>query len=176
MVEGHTNNYYWIEAYDFGLHDIVSKCPELFVGKTVAITAFDNSPIIPNTKEKAFGWYSKNDVFYAPKIKNPKELPYDNYDEWYVFEELKEFLPDDLFVNYLSFSLRDPSYKLTEANPTWDKIALKYQIERQIELLDKFWNYIIRIEPRLFVLDGDNLIFGSRVYEDVNLIKDYLDL
>ena len=65
-------------------------------------------------------------------------MPYDNYDEWYVFEELKEFIPDDLFVNYLSFSLRDPSYKLAEADPTWDKIALRYQIEKQIELLDKF--------------------------------------
>lgn len=66
MVEGNTNHYYWIEENDFSLNDIVSKCPELFVGKTVAITAFDNGPLIPSKKEKAFGWYSKNDVFYAP--------------------------------------------------------------------------------------------------------------
>jgi hypothetical protein len=42
MNEGETKNYYWIEGDEFSLHELVTKCPELLIGKTVTITAFDS--------------------------------------------------------------------------------------------------------------------------------------
>jgi hypothetical protein len=171
MNEGKTNNYYWIEGHEFSLHELVTKCPELLTGKTVAITSFDSGPLSPNDEEKGFGWYSKDNVFYAPKITNPRDLPYEQYDEWYIFDNLKEFEPIDTFVNYGSFFLGDPIYKLQEADPTWDKVGIQRQIDSQREMQEKFWDYIRRIEPRSFVMDGDRFIFGSRIVEDINLIK-----
>ena len=171
MNEGKTYNYHWIEGTEFGLHSLVTKCLQLIKGKTVAITSFDSSPLSPNDEEKGLGWYSKDDVFYAPKITNPKELPYDQYDEWYIFDELKEFKPIDAFVNYGSFFLRDPDYQLKEMDPTWDKVAIQHQINYQKEMQEKFWEYIHRIQPRSFIMDGDRFIFGSIFPEDVELIK-----
>jgi hypothetical protein len=171
MNEGKTHNYYWIEGNKFDLHDLVRKCPELLIGKTVAITAFDSGPLSPNDEEKGFGWYSKEDVFYAPKISDPEKLPYEQYDEWYIFDELKEFKPIDVFVNYGSFFLRDPSYQLKGIDPTWDKIGLQHQIDGQREMQEKFWGYVCQIKPRSFVMDGDCFIFGSIFAVDVELIK-----
>jgi hypothetical protein len=104
----------------------------------------------PNDKEKGFGWYSKDEVFYAPEITNPQDLPFEQYDEWYIFDKRKEFKPVDTFVNYGSFSLRDLIYQ---------------------EMQEKFWDYIRRIEPRSFVMNGDRFIFRSLCVEDIELIK-----
>ena len=137
MNEGKTYNYHWIEGNEFGLHSLVTKCPQLIIGKNVVITSFDSGPLSPNDEEKGLGWYSKDDVFYAPKITNPKKLPYDQYDEWYIFDKLKEFKPIDAFVNYGSFFLRDPDYQLNEMDPTWDKVAIQHQINYQKEMQEK---------------------------------------
>lgn len=171
MYEGETNNYYWIEGHEFSLHKLVTNCPELLIGKTVAITSFDSGPLLPNDQEKEFGWYSKDKVFYAPEIANPQDLPYDQYDEWYIFDNQKEFKPVDAFVNYGSFFLRNPIYQLHEADPTWDKVGIQHQIDYQREIQEKFWEHIRRIEPRSFVMDGDRFIFGSRVSGDIKLIE-----
>lgn len=171
MNEGKTHNYYWIEGNEFDLHDLVTRCPQLLIGKTVAITAFDSGPLTPNDEEKVYGWYSKDEVLYAPNIINPEKLPYAEYDEWYIFDELKEFKPKDAFVNYGAFFLRDPSYQLQGIDPTWDKIGLQHQINSQKELQEQFWNYVCLIQPRSFVMDGDYFIFGSLFVDDVELIK-----
>ena len=73
------------------------------------------------------------------------------------------FEPVDLFVNYGSFSLKNPVYKLNEADPTWDKSAIKQDIENQRDMQDKFWGFIYQNKPRSFVIDGELFIFGSIV-------------
>jgi len=161
MIEGKTHNYYWIEGTDFTLHNLVRNCPELFVGRSVAITAFDSGPLLPNEEEIGFGWYSKDGVFYAPDITDPQKLPYEQYDEWYIFDNLKEFKPVDLFVNYTSFFLRDPGYQLDEVEPTWDKVGLQNIIDDQKEFQEQFWDFVCQIQPHFFVMDGDRFIFGS---------------
>ena len=171
MNEGITHNYYWIESSDFGLHDLIMKCPDLFIEKTVAITSFDSGPLLPNDDEEILGWYSKDRVLYAPEVEDPKKLPYEQYDEWYIFDTLKEFKPNDTFVNYGSFFLRDPEYQLQDADPTWDKVGIKYQIDCQKERQEKFWQQVCRIEPRAFVLDGGVFIYGSMFPQDIELIK-----
>jgi hypothetical protein len=171
MNEGKTHNYFWIEECDFDFDDLVTKCPDLLLRKNIAITAFDGGPLIPNDEEKSLGWYSKDDVFYIPDITNLDKLPYDQYDEWYVFENLKEFKPIDPFVNYGAFFLRDPIFLLEDADPIWDKVGIKMHIDMLKEMQNKFWNFIKLIEPRSFIMDNGRFIFGSRFHEDIDMIK-----
>ena len=171
MNEGKTGGYWWIEGTDFRLHDLVIACPELLRGKTVAITSFDSGPLVPDSSERRRGWYANKGVFYAPNVDDPCDLPHEHYDEWYIFDVPTSFEPDDRFVNYADFFLRDPSYQLTEADPTWDRVGIKERIEHQKERQLKFWKYVERIDPRSFAMDGDRLIFGSRVREDLERVR-----
>jgi hypothetical protein len=171
MYEGKTHNYYWLEGSEFSLHELVTRCPELFSKKTVAITSFDSGPLIPNDQERSYGWYSLDDIFYAPMVLTPNNLPYEQYDEWYIFDELKEFKRVEPFVNYGSFFLRDPSYQMENIDPSWDKVGLQSQIDGQKDMQDRFWKYIEQIQPRSFVLDGGTVIFGSLFPEDIKSIK-----
>ena len=171
MNEGKTGRYWWIEGTDFRLHDLVVACPELLRGKTVAITSFDSGPLVPSSGESRRGWHANKGVLYAPDVDDPRELPHEHYDEWYIFDIPSSFEPDDRYVNYGDFFLRDPSYQLREADPTWDKVGITERIEHQQERQLKFWKFVERIAPRSFVLDGERLIFGSRVQEDLQRVR-----
>jgi hypothetical protein len=63
MNEGNTHNYYWIEGNEFSLRDLVTNSPQLFIGKTVAITVYDSGPLFPNDEEKKLGGSQKTMYF-----------------------------------------------------------------------------------------------------------------
>lgn len=171
MKQGNSHNYWWLEGTDLGIGDLVNACPEIFVNRTVAITAFDSGPIKPNDNEKSKGWYSKGNVFYAKNVITPSELPYEQFDEWYIFDELVEFTPGDLFVNYGGFCLSDTTERWVNADPTWCKKALNETDNYIKERQKKFWHFVEKVAPRIFLLDGDLLIVGCKYHHDMKIIK-----
>jgi hypothetical protein len=44
-------------------------------------------------------------------------------------------------------------------------------IDGQKEMQERFWDYVRRINPRSFVMEGDRFIFGSLFAGHVELIK-----
>jgi len=174
MISGKTKDFWWIQDSGLRLTDVVSKFPELFTDKFVAITSFDSGSLEPSEIELSWGWYSKRGVFYTPGIQNPRTLPHDTHDEWYIFDSPKEFCPPRRFVNYGNFMLRDPDYQLENVDPTWDKVGIRTQIEFQRAMQDEFWAFISEINPRAFIMDGELFAFGSRHESDFLNVSDLL--
>ena len=101
------------------------------------------------------------DVF-SKKLISLKELAHEHYDEWYVLLNTKEITITDVFVNYGGFSLRDPEYKLNEADPTWDLIAIKNTNESERERQNIFWFNFKNSSAESYIADGDNFIFVTQ--------------
>lgn len=82
LVTGEYGCYQWLVT-DLQF-DLFQACPEIILGKYVAVTSFDSGPLEPTDKEKASGWQSRGKIAYSPKIQNVEELPREGWDEWYI--------------------------------------------------------------------------------------------
>src|SRR5579872_2503725 len=76
--------------------DLLELCPEIVLGKYVAVTSIDSGQLIPTDKETAAGWQSRAKIAYSPKIENAQDLPSEGWDEWYIFNT-----PTDLGISHL---------------------------------------------------------------------------
>jgi hypothetical protein len=135
--------------------DLLQLCPEVVLGKYVAITSFDSDTLVPNDEETAAGWKTRGNIAYSPKVQHIKGIPREGWDEWYIFENptdlgtshLKENVFEvplsrgnvSVFVNYC-FGLHQPEWK--------DIAAL-------------FWQQMALICPESYVADNDFLNFVS---------------
>ena len=135
--------------------DLLQICPEVVLGKYVAITSFDSGPLVLSDEEKMAGWASRSNIAYSPKIQEVAILPRDTYDEWYifgspvdlgtshlrenVFEVPQEERHVSVFVNY-GFALHPP-----------ERAGLAYL----------FWPQMERIRPESYVADNYYLTFVS---------------
>jgi len=158
MYQGKFENYFWLESSEYDLHDFMTKVPECLIEKYIAIAAFDGGPLSSNEEEKAEGWYLKNNILYTSKIKNTKILPYEQYDEWYLFNDFTKIELKEPFVNY-HLSLRDPHRRLQTMDPSWDKVAIRRQIDIEKKRQKEFWAKIAEIKPEMVLIDGTSFIF-----------------
>jgi hypothetical protein len=135
--------------------DLLQICPEVVLGKYVAITSIDSGPLVPTDEETAAGWETRGKIAYSRKIQNIKGLPRAGWDEWYIFDESTDLgtshlaenvfeVPQErghlsVFVNYC-FALHRPEMK--------DLTAL-------------FWQQMARVRPESYIADSDYLNFVS---------------
>lgn len=135
--------------------DLLQVCPDVVLGKYVAITSCDSGPLVSTDEEKAAGWKNRGNIAYSPKVQNVGSLPRADYDEWYIFSDPTDLgtghvgenifeVPQDqghvsVFVNY-GFALHPPE---------------------RAKLTDFFWPQLARINPESYVADNDYLTFVS---------------
>lgn len=163
--------YCWIQTTAIYLDHLVRNVPEAFLGKYVAITAFDCGPFHPNAEERKAGWSMHENVGLSPRVTDVGILPYDNHDEWYVLEEPTWFRCEETFVKWGRFSLRDPAYLLENYDPTWDKKLMQEDIERILDQQKRLWANLERLNPETYVADGDRLIFVTRNSEIFHAVR-----
>jgi hypothetical protein len=145
MYTGEHQAYYWIEHPDVLFHTLISEFPELVLDRYLIITSFDSGPLVLGELDR--GWHKHGDLAISPRISNTMEIPYDQYDEWYIFQTLPAltvFNRYQVFVNYVGFSLQSPMFK---------------------ELQEMFWNQLEEILPEAFVAGGDNLLLVTKNLE-----------
>lgn len=150
---GCQDGYDWLEAM-CSLSDLLSVCPEIVVGKYVAVTAFDSGPLVPTKEESANGWHSQFGIAYSPRVADPGDIPHDNcYDEWYVFNEptvigriaeqqaniFERWQTDDTLFQFVNFHLG-------------------LNVEEQKALAGLFWMQIRRIQPEVYVADCQDFV------------------
>ena len=117
MKIGRFQEYYWLVSSRtlWSLHELVVQ---YHCGYKLAITSFDSGSITPNEEESKLGWVVKNDLMLSPKLAREMEIPHDQYDEWYIAEELDlEAAALEVFVNYGGFSLITPQESYLEFDP-----------------------------------------------------------
>ncbi|MGA7634674.1 MAG: hypothetical protein WCB11_28245 [Terriglobales bacterium] len=135
--------------------NLLRICPDVVLGKYMAITSFDSGPLVLTDEEKAAGWESRSNIAYSPKIQDVSSLPRAEYDEWFIFGRSADLGTSHLgenvfevpqghghlsvFVNY-GFALHPPE---------------------RTNLVNLFWPQMERIRPESYVADNDYLSFVS---------------
>jgi hypothetical protein len=78
------NAYQWLVSTDRQL-DVLECCPDVVLGKYVAITSFDSGPLRLTEEQRSAGWVSHDEIAYSPKIQHVNTVPQAYFSELYVF-------------------------------------------------------------------------------------------
>lgn len=174
MRRGERDGFFWLVSADHTLGDLVDTCPELFVGRSVAVTSFDSGPLTLTPEDLDSGWEPRDDLAIAPQGLDPSQIPFDNFDEWYVFDgQVPDFGSFERFVSFVGFSLVPPeAASLQEATP--DDAAAREHV-RNVEILQaRFWDQLQRLQPTCYVADGNLLTIVTKSEGERNRVWDAL--
>lgn len=134
--------------------DLVQICPEVVLGKHVAITSIDSSPLVPSEAEAAAGWRSRGKIAYSPKVQSPQELPRDGWDEWYIFDNH----PTDLGRSHIGENVFETPKERQHVD-VFVNYNLALHLPEMKNLAALFWEQIERIQPESYIADNDYLNF-----------------
>lgn len=154
LALGTEGEYDWLVTDDD--FDLVQLCPEIVLGKYVAITSIDSGALVLSDEEVAAGWQSRGKIAYSPKVQNPPRLPHEGWDEWYIFEK-----PTDLGIS-------DIAENIFELPPRQDHVsvfvnyAFALHKPEMKSLTTRFWKQIARIQPESYVADSTWLNFVTQ--------------
>jgi hypothetical protein len=172
LQTGSSNGYQWLVSTDRQF-DVLKCCPDVVLGKYVAITSFDSGPLGLTEAQRSAGWVSQGEIAYSPEIQDVNIVPKAYFSELYVFaapanlgvladpnknifeSEMKQGLVH-AFVNF-DFGFHDPGYA---------------------DLCQIFWQQLGWMKAESYLAENDFLIFVtanlkvfSRVYEGLCQVR-----
>jgi hypothetical protein len=127
----------WSDGTDGDLKNLVLSCPELVLGRHVAIASCDSGPYRPTNDELAAGWWSTGGLAVSPIVEAVSRLPMPGFDEWYVYDTRVRFEPHANFVNRLGFS----AFNIDD------------------EYTDAFWRQVVTLAPLHVLGSGTSGLF-----------------
>jgi hypothetical protein len=154
LTIGVHDEYQWLVC-EHCLDDLLRLCPQIVLGKFVAVTSVDSGHYFPTEEELGAGWERRNGIAYSPRVKNVEILPREGWDEWYVFEERFDLggmaapesnpfeaslVPGEVyaFVNYSSVGLHLPHKR---------------------GIAPYFWKQFDWIRPRSYIAESGDYLF-----------------
>ena|SRR5947209_7971538 len=154
MLElGSQGSYEWLVTDQ--AFDLLRICPDVALGKYIAITSFDSGPLVLTNEETATGWQNRGDVAYSPKIEDIGTVPRDLYDEWYIFEN-----PVDLGISHIQDNIFQAPQERGHVIVFVNHNFALHPPERA-GLSDLFWSQMARIHAESYVADNDYLTFAT---------------
>jgi hypothetical protein len=144
-----------------GIRHLIERCLEALLGRYLVVASFDSGPLHPNSEEAAAGWSFENQLAYSPQLESLTQLPYDNFDEWYVFTSPTSLPSCDFFINFGGFTLKNPEECLADLHPTWDRVSAKALADDQMRLQGRFWSQLELFGAESYIADGDNFVFAT---------------
>lgn len=163
-IIGSHGQYQWLTSVDQDISSLLQICPNVLLGKYLAVTSMDSAQLLLTDQEKSDGWWTaeagriymdkpdgtredRGKVAYSPRLVSVHGLPYETheccagYDEWYVFDQAPAAGEIEVFVNWLGFRLYDP---------TW------------LWIIDRFWDHLERLAPESYIAEGSVFTFATR--------------
>ena len=154
LATGKQGLYEWLVSdEDF---DLLQICPQVVMGKYVAITSIDSGPLVASEAEAAAGWHSRSKIGYSPKVQNPQDLPRAGWDEWYIFDN-----PPDLGVSHLVDNPFEVPKQQGHVN-VFVNYCLALHLPEMKDIAHLFWEQIAWIRPESYIADNDYLNFVSQ--------------
>jgi hypothetical protein len=166
-VVGSHAEYQWLSMAQGNISTLLRFCPDIVLGKYLAVTSIDGSTLRLTDQERNDGWWTADagkvfrgtswsppeyrddwKVAYSPRINSIHGLPNETheecdggFDEWYVFDRPVPAQEMEAFVNWIGFTLYDPQYE-------W--------------CADRLWEQLARLVPESYIADGTVLTFATR--------------
>jgi hypothetical protein len=130
---------------------LLQICPEVALGKYIAITSIDSGTLVPTDEEKADGWESRGQIAYCPKVESVESLPRAGYDEWYIFGS-----PAALSTSHLAENVFEVPQGQGHVSVLVNYCFALDRPEMK-DLATLFWQQIEWIRPESYVADGEYL-------------------
>jgi hypothetical protein len=156
--EGERAGYRWLSRSSpiEGLPDLVRRHHP---GRFLAIAAFDSGPIRPSPTEIEAGWTVQGSLMISPPLTESLEIPYDDWDEWYLVDRPHLAIAQpEFFVNLSGFTLVDPAELVRRQDPTWDRKGHDWLIPLQ----ERFWEQLLAIGPISYIAMSEVELVVSR--------------
>ena len=152
LTVGSEDIYEWLVTDDD--FDLLQLCPDIVLGKYVAITSIDSGEFVPSNEERAAGWRTHSRIAYSPRIKLVEQVPREGWDEWYIFNN-----PVNLGTSYLGQNIFQ-----VQLGPQHlaDLVNYGFALDRSDETLVKiFWQQMKWVQPESYIADWDLLSFAT---------------
>jgi len=173
--------YSWLtSSHDHYSGTLVKLCPEIFIGRYLAVTAIDSGTPWLTERQKAGGWTQRREIVYSPRLSSVGDVFYQRdghdvpgFDEWYFFQS-----PPDLG----ELQHGNPFEEATAPRPGRAKAfvgmpsATVHDTDPQCEFIRQmFWDQIGWIKPESYVSDGPRcLTFVTKNRDLFGLVLDRL--
>lgn len=164
---GRHGHFHWLVAPS-SLPSLGETAVRFHLGLRLCITAFDSGAILPSPEEQAAGWVARGSVMISPPLAEGLDIPYDQYDEWYLLDEpLPPEWEPEVFVNYGGFTLVPVEEIYKTFDPTWERGGLDYLVPIQ----ERFWAQMDRVDPESFIAMGDLDVVVSKRREFIEHLR-----
>lgn len=97
IATGTRGGYEWLTSTECHSGTLLKFCPDLFLGRYLAITAIDSGEPLPEDKRPA-GWQVRGGIEYTARLESIDDIPcqiegFDvpGFDEWYLFSAPVDF-------------------------------------------------------------------------------------
>lgn len=165
--EGIHDGWQWFVS-NSRLNDLLRLVVRGHLGHRLWITAFDGGPICPSAQEIVRGWKVVDSAMVSPPLEEGIDVPYDEFDEWYIFDDDRSRLSDvERFVNYSGFNLADPRAMAESFDPTWERSGLDWLYPIQ----ERFWQQIDRLAPMSYISSGDRDVVVTKCHSFAESIR-----
>ena len=135
--------------------DLLQLCPEVVLGKYIAVTSIDSGPLVPTDEETAAGWETRGNIAYSPKVQHIKDLPRAGWDECYIFNETT-----DLGASHLEENVFEVPPQQGHVSVFVNYCFALHQSDWK-DLATLFWQQMALIRPESYVADNHYLNFVS---------------
>lgn len=155
---GEHNGYYWLIS-PASIPSLIDTILQFHHGLRLCITSFDSGIIRPSDAEREMGWAMRGNVMVSPPLSATLEIPYDQYDEWYLLNS-PSFADDEfeVFVNYGGFTL----VPLDETDTPFYSTLGKTSLDDLAPIQTRFWSQLTNIQPDTYIAMGDLDVIVSR--------------
>jgi hypothetical protein len=173
ILTGSHGSYLWLTNADDHMGTLVQSCPEVILGRYLAVTSIDSgTPWLTETQKNA-GWVIRAGVAYSQKVQPVDQLNYQRdgldspgYDEWYVFEQRTDLGEVSMNHPFIGSDTTQPDQSIVFVNYPFTISSPDpfYSVLRKF-----FWEQLERLQPESYIADGrDCLTFVTR---DVKLFE-----
>jgi hypothetical protein len=160
MFHGAQGEYRWLETSAHEIYDVLQVCPAVAVNKNLVITSFDSEPLQPTSEEMQRGWRVSGSSVHIPLGDSISAIPFEIFDEWYIFPEGAPERDYKVFVKHDWFTLGPAQAVYTRNGNAFD---LK-RMQRW------FWQEMEQVRPESYLGRGSRLKFVTRNADHFNLV------
>lgn len=153
LQTGSMNGYQWLVSSDRQF-DVLECCPDVVLGKYVAIPSFDSGPLRLTEGQKSTGWVSQGEIAYSPEIQHVNVVPQTYFSELYVFGS-----PTNLGA------LADPNINIFGSEMQKGQVIafvnfdFGFHDSEYADVAHRFWQQLTWISPESYLAENDYLIF-----------------
>lgn len=152
MFHGFQGEFRWLESVSHGIDDVLRVCPEVVIGKSWAVTAFDKEKLAVGLDDNLQSWQVSGSALLIPPVADLSQAPQNVFSEWYTFSGAVPQHKFHTFTRHHWFSLGPAAMGPSQANTSWD-------FKRMQRL---FWQEMEAAAPESYISSGQRLIFASR--------------